>query len=154
MIQTQSSLTLIVLIIQTIVSAVSARYIFKATKQGALESVLVHFLLSEQVIQKTYKVSLQFGGTVPQHDYLKKHFKSRNPVFNIPRRNEPVNTDPVSSDTPAISDGSIMVHFFVGKDTLVCDSDAIKSQKQFINTLYDNIKTRGAMDTIITMVKV
>ena len=41
---------------------------------------------SEQVIQDTYKVASRFGGTVPQHDYLKKHFKSRNPVFKIPRR--------------------------------------------------------------------
>ena len=35
-------------------------------------------------------------------------------------------------------------------DTLVCGANGIKSQKQFINTPYDNIKTRGAMDTIIT----
>ena len=47
---------------------------------------------SEQVIQNTYKGTGRFGGTVPQHDYIKKHFKSRNPVFNIPRRNEPVAT--------------------------------------------------------------
>ena len=57
---------------------------------------------SEQVIQNSYKVISRFGGTVPQHDYLKKHFKSRNPVFNMPRRNEPVATDTVFSDTPAI----------------------------------------------------
>ena len=43
-----------------------------------------------------------------------------------------------------------MAQFFVGKDTLVCDAYGIKSQKQFINTLYENIKTRGVMDTIIT----
>ena len=43
-----------------------------------------------------------------------------------------------------------MAQFFVGKDTLVCDAYGIKSQKQFIYTLYDNIKTGGAMDTIIT----
>ena len=43
-----------------------------------------------------------------------------------------------------------MAQFFVGKDTLVCDAYEIKSQKQFINTLYDNIKTRGAVNTIIT----
>ena len=48
---------------------------------------------SEQVIKNTYKVKSRFGGTIPQHDYLKKHFKSRNPVFNIPRRNEAVATD-------------------------------------------------------------
>ena len=43
-----------------------------------------------------------------------------------------------------------MAQFFVGKDTLVCDAYGIKRQKQFINTLYDNIKHRGTMHTIIT----
>ena len=43
-----------------------------------------------------------------------------------------------------------MAQFFVGKDTLVCEAYGIKSQKQFTNTLYDNIKSRGAMNTIIT----
>ena len=105
---------------------------------------------SEQVIQDTYKVTSRFGGTVPQHDYLKKHFESRNPVFNISRRKEPVATDTVFSDTPAINDGSTMAQFSAGKDTLVWDAYGIKSQKQFINPLYDNILTRGAMDTIIT----
>ena len=63
---------------------------------------------SEQVIKDTYKVTSRFGGTIPRHDYLKKHFKSRNPVFNIPRRNEDVATDTIFSDTPAINDGSTM----------------------------------------------
>ena len=64
--------------------------------------------------------------------------------------NEPVATDTIFSDTPAINDGSTMAQFFVGKDTLVCDAYWIKSQKQFINTLYNNIKSREAMNTIIT----
>ena len=105
---------------------------------------------SEQVIKYTYQVTSRFGGTIPQHDYLKKHFKSRNPVFNIPRRNEPVATDTIISDTPAINDGSTMAQFFVGRDTLVCDAYGIKNQKQFITTLYDNIRYRGAMTTLIT----
>ena len=105
---------------------------------------------SEQVIKNTYKVTSRFGGTNPQHDCLKKHFKSRNPVFNIPRRNEPVATDTIFSDTPAINDGSTMAQFFIGRDTLVCDAYGIKTQKQFINTLYDNIRFRGAMTTLIT----
>ena len=105
---------------------------------------------SEQVMKDTYQVTSRFGGTIQQHDYLKKHFKSRNPVFNIPRRNEPVATDTIFSDTPAINDGSTMAQFFVGRDTLVCDAYGIKSQKQFINTLYDNIRYRGAMTTLIT----
>ena len=43
-----------------------------------------------------------------------------------------------------------MAQFFVGRDTLVCDTYGIKSQKQYINTLYDNIKSRGAVTTLIT----
>ena len=105
---------------------------------------------SEQVIENTYQVTSRFGGTIPQHDYLKKHFKSRNPVFNIPRRNDAVATDTIFSDTPAINDGSTMAQFFIGRDTLVCDAYGIKTQKQFINTLYDNIQFRGAMTTLIT----
>ena len=76
---------------------------------------------TEKVIQDTYKVTSRFGGTIPHHDYLK------NLVFNIPRRNESVATDTIFSDTPAINDGSTMAQFFVGKDTLVCDTYGIKS---------------------------
>ena len=83
-------------------------------------------------------------------DYIKKHFKSRNPVFNIPRRSEAVATDTIFSDTPAVDDGSTMAQFFCGRDTLVCDAYGIKSTKQFINTLSDNIRKRGAMDTLIS----
>ena len=104
----------------------------------------------EQGIKNTYQVTSRFGGTIPQHDYLKKHFKSRNPVFNSPRRNEAVATDTIFSDTPAINDGSTMAQFFVGRDTLVCDAYGIKTKTKFINTLYDNIRFRGAMTTLIT----
>ena len=43
-----------------------------------------------------------------------------------------------------------MAQFFCGHDNLVCDSYGIKSTKQFINTLSDNIRKRGAMDTLIS----
>ena len=90
-------------------------------------------------------------GTAPHtQDYIKKHFKSRNPVFNIPSRSEAVATDTIFSDTHAVDDGSTMAQFFCGRDTLVCDAYGIKSTKQFINTLSDNIRKRGAMDTIIS----
>ena len=39
---------------------------------------------------------------------------------------------------------------FVGRDILVCDVYPIKSTKQFVNTLADNIRKRGAMDTVIS----
>ena len=43
-----------------------------------------------------------------------------------------------------------MAQFFCGHDTLVCDAYGIKSTKQFINTLSDNIRKQGAMDTLIS----
>ena len=67
---------------------------------------------------------------------------SRNPVFNIPRCSEAVATDTIFSDSPAVDDGSTMAQFFCGHDTLVCDAYGIKSTKQFINTLSDNIRKR------------
>ena len=58
--------------------------------------------------------------------------------------------DAIFSDTPAVDDGSTMAQFFCGRDTLVCDAYGIKSTKQFINTLSDSIRKRGAMDTLIS----
>ena len=43
-----------------------------------------------------------------------------------------------------------MAQFFCGRDTLVCDAYGIKSTKQFIDTLSDNIRKRGAMDILIS----
>ena len=66
------------------------------------------------------------------------------------RRSEAVATDTIFSDTSAVDDGSTMAQFFCGHDTLVCDAYGIKSTKQFINTLSDNIRKQGAMDTLIS----
>ena len=105
---------------------------------------------SPSSIQDTFNVTTRHGSAPHTQDYIKKHFKSRNPVFNVPRRSEAVATDTIFSDTPAVDDGSTMAQFFCGRDTLVCDAYGIKSTKQFINTLSDNIRKRGAMDTLIS----
>ena len=105
---------------------------------------------SPSSIQDTFNVTTRHGSAPHTQDYIKKHFKSRNPVFNIPRCSEAVATDTIFSDTPAVDDGSTMAQFFCGRDTLVCDAYGMKSTKQFINTLSDNIRKRGAMDTLIS----
>ena len=98
----------------------------------------------------TFNVTTRHGTAPHTQDYIKKHFKSRNPVFSIPRCSEAVATDTILSDTPAVDDGPTMAQFFCGHDTLVCDAYGIKSTKQFINTLSDNIRKWGAMDTLIS----
>ena len=105
---------------------------------------------SPSSIKDTFNVTTRHGTAPHTQDYIKKHFKSCNPVFNIPRRSEAVATDTIFSDTPAVDDGSTMAQFFCGRDTLVCDAYGIKSTIQFINTLSDNIRKRGAMDTLIS----
>ena len=59
-------------------------------------------------IKDTFNVTTRHGTAPHTQDYIKKHFKSRNPVFNIPRRSEAVATDTIFSDTPAVDDGSTM----------------------------------------------
>ena len=81
---------------------------------------------------------------------MRKHFKSRFPDFNITRQSEEVATDTIFSDTPAIDSGVTMAQNFVGKRTLVTYVYPLKPQKQFVNTLEDNIRFRGAMTKLIS----
>ena len=77
---------------------------------------------------------------------MRKHFKSRFPAFN----NEAEATDTIFSDTPAIDSGITTAQIFVGKDSLVSDVYPMYSSKQFVNTLEDNIRLRGAMSKLIS----
>ena len=101
-------------------------------------------------IKDTFNATTRHGTAPNTQDYNKNHSKPCNPVFSIPRCSEDVATDTIFSDTPAVDDGSSMAQFFCGHDTLVCDAYGIKSTKQFINTLSDNISKWGAMDTLIS----
>ena len=105
---------------------------------------------SPSSIKDTFNVTTRHGTAPNTQDYIKNHFKPRNPVFSIPRCSEAVATDTIFSDITAVDDGSTMAQFFCGHDTLVCDAYGIKSTKQFINTLSDKIRKWGAMDTLIS----
>ena len=70
--------------------------------------------------------------------------------MNVPRRHEPVATDTIFSDTPAVDSGVKQAQVFVGRDSLVADVYPMKSGKQFVNTLEDNIRRRGAMDKLLS----
>ena len=56
-------------------------------------------------VQKTMEQSTQWGVSIPNTFPMKKHLKSRKPALNIPRRHEPVASDTVFSDTPAVDSG-------------------------------------------------
>ena len=103
-----------------------------------------------EVIKKTFAATTQFAATyIPRYPF-RKHLKSRNPAVNVHRRNEPVATDTVFGDEPAICDGSTCAQLYVGRKSLVTDVYGMKTEKQFVATLQDNIRKRGAMDKLIS----
>jgi hypothetical protein len=68
----------------------------------------------------------------------------------VHRRREPVGTDTVYSDTAAIDDGSFSAQIFTGTDTLVTDVYGMKTDREFVRTLEDQIRKRGAMDKLVS----
>ena len=105
--------------------------------------------VNADTIRDTFKHTTQWGtsvGTFP----MKRHLKSSNPALNVPWRHEAVATDTVYSDTPAIDSGVKLAQLFVGKDSLVSDTYPLRSGKQFVSTLEDNIHRHSAMDKLIS----
>ena len=76
---------------------------------------------------------------------MRKHFKSRFPAFNIPRRNKAVAADTIFSDTPTIILVSSWLQFL-----LVSDVYPMHFSKQFVHSLQENIRFRGAISKLIS----
>ena len=100
-------------------------------------------------IKRTFDVTTRWA-RASEHVPFRKHFKSRFPALNVHRRREPVATDTIYSDTPAIDNGATVAQIFVGVDTLVTDVYSMKTDSEFVRTLEDNIRRRGAMDKLIS----
>ena len=106
-------------------------------------------LATIDTIKKTFQATTQFARNVVRLPF-KMHLKSRFPANSVPRRNEPVATDTVWSDVPAIDDGSTAAQVFVGRNTYVSDVYGCKTDAEFAGILEDNIRERGAMDVLIS----
>ena len=65
---------------------------------------------------------------------LSEIFQVPFPSLNVACRNEPVTTDTVYSDTPAVDSGATSAQVFVGTQTLVTDVYGMKSDKEFVST--------------------
>ena len=101
------------------------------------------------LIKKTFESSTQHD-LAPASSFLKKTYCSLFHAFNVKRRSELVAANTVCSDTPAVDDRSTCAQIFVGTKTLVADFYRMKTDKQFLNTLEDNIRKRGAMYKLIS----
>jgi hypothetical protein len=105
--------------------------------------------LPVDAIKKTFEHTTQLA-RMPMSTILKKRYKSPNPALNVRPRDEPVATDTIYSDTPAIDCGVTSAQLFVGTKTHTADVYPIKSDKQFVNTLLDNITQHGAPTRLIS----
>jgi hypothetical protein len=99
--------------------------------------------LDADIIKNTFEHTTLYA-RLPTGTTLRCAFRSPNPALNDVCQNEAVACDIVYSDVPEIDDGSTVAVLFVGRDTQVTDVYSIKTDKQFINTVEDNITNRGA----------
>jgi hypothetical protein len=105
--------------------------------------------LPVDAIKKTFERTTQLA-SMPMSTILKKRYKSPNPALNTRPRDKPVAADTIYSDTPAIDCGITSAQLFVGTKTRTADVYPIKSDKQFVNTLLDNITQRSAPTKLIS----
>jgi hypothetical protein len=105
--------------------------------------------LPVDAIKKMFECTTQLA-CMPMSTILKKRYKSPNPAYNMRPHDEPVATDTIYSDTPAIDCGVTSAQLFVGTKTHTAAVYPIKSNKQFVNTLLDNITQRGAPTKLIS----
>ena len=79
---------------------------------------------------------------------MKKTCHSTFSTVNVKRRSEPAATFTVYCDTSAMHDVSKCSQEFVGTKIILCDVHGVKYDKQFFNSLEDNIRQKGAMDKL------
>ena len=100
---------------------------------------------SASVVKHTFNATTQFAYT-NLGSLMKKQFKSPFSAYNILRHNEPVATDTVYSNVPAIAAAQL----FVGRKILVIEAYGMTFDTQFLHTLEDKIRKWGAMDKQIS----
>jgi hypothetical protein len=66
--------------------------------------------LSVDIVKRTFAKTTQYAH-MPHSELLQRHHKAQFPALNVLHRNEPIATDYIYSDTPAIDDGSTGAQF-------------------------------------------
>lgn len=101
-------------------------------------------------IRQTFKNTTQNAVGIMSGAKIQQTHKSPYPAHNVRRRNEPVATDTIFSATPALLTGQTMAQVYVGRKSMVIDIHGMNSEKEFVNTLEDQIRKRGAMNKLLS----
>ena len=133
----------------------SGQHIAKAEstpKPVDYEKYRPYFLhVPKEKVKKTFDATTRYATNVMSGKNILQTTNSPYPALNIPRRNEPVATDTIYAEVPAVASGGCnRAQIFVGRKSLVIDVYGMSSDAQFVNTLEDVIRKRGAMDTLIS----
>ena len=80
---------------------------------------------------------------------IEEAYRSPFPVCNVHSHSEPVATDTLYADTPAIVSSTTIAQVFVETDSLVCDVYALMTDTHFIAVMQNIIKYKGAMTKFI-----
>ena len=122
----------------------------KENKQK-FEKFRPYFLHSDpKLIKLTFENTTQFARTGVIKGQISNTHKSPFPALNVRQRNEPVATDTVFADVPSFAGGYISAQFFVGCHTSFATVHGMQTDSQFISTLQDEIRKRGAMDKLVS----
>jgi transposase InsO family protein len=105
--------------------------------------------LPTEVVARTLAATTQYA-RVPVHDVMRRFYRSPYPALNVARRNKDLLTNVVYSDTPAIDDGSTSASVYSGRRSHVLDVFGMKTDKQFVTTLEDVIRERGAPSRLLS----
>jgi len=96
-------------------------------------------------IRKTFAATTQNAASVVCGSKANQTLKS----LSIRPRKEAVATDSIFADVPAVdTPGCTGAQIFVGRSSLLTDCYGFCSVSEFPNNLLDNIRERGAMDTL------
>ena len=77
--------------------------------------------------------------------------KSPNPAHNVLRRNEPVATDTIFAEVPAIcTNGQTMAQLYIGCKSLLAVAYGMTNESQMVNTLEDHIMEFGTTDVLLS----
>ena len=81
---------------------------------------------------------------------LKHAFKFPNPILNVLPCGEPVASDRIISETPAVDCSATDAQIFIGTNSCVKNIYSIHIPKQFVNTLEDNVWQHSHPTKLIT----
>ena len=102
-------------------------------------------------VKKTFECTTRFArkGLHPR-SHMQKFFRTPCPAANVRRRNEDVATDTIKGPVVAVGGGFKMAQFFCGMKTYYASLYGVKLDKQYVNTLEDEIRKNGAMNRVVS----